>query len=90
MNYFSKHTQTNFRCIAPNPASDFAKINFNNLPVNTSITLYDLTGRLLNKFSTLNNSGSWDIDTTEMPKGIYLIVARDKDAIIYQQKLIIK
>ena len=76
--------------LAPNPAKDNVTISYNNLAVNASITLYDLTGRSLASFNNETTTGTIAVDTANYPTGMYRVVVRENEAIISQQKLIIE
>lgn len=76
--------------IAPNPANNYVNINFSDLTINSVIEVYDLTSRLIAKYNNIEQNGFWNLDTATLPKSMYFIVAKEKDEIISQQKLIIK
>jgi len=58
--------------IYPNPATDIITIS-NNLNINIeSINLYDMNGRLVKQFETLNNGSSEVIDVSNLSSGIYM------------------
>jgi len=76
--------------IAPNPAEDFAIINFKNTPKNSTIEVFDLTGRTIKNLKTDTMEGSFTVMTNSYPSGIYIIVMRNNGVLLTQQKLIIK
>ncbi|MFD1551597.1 hypothetical protein DNU06_03170 [Putridiphycobacter roseus] len=86
--------KTNFSSavsIYPNPASDFIHIEYNtgNKALN-SVTMYDLTGKVV--FENNSNNGSahkMTINTENIETGTYLIKMLFDDE-IYNQKIIIK
>ena len=61
--------------VYPNPTSKM--LNFCNLSSMASVSIYDLNGKLLLNTSILNNQ----IDMSELPKGIYAVVIKDKNNI---------
>jgi alpha-tubulin suppressor-like RCC1 family protein len=76
--------------LAPNPAKEKVTIFYDGLMVNSTITMFDLTGRGLTTLSNETSSGNLDINTSQFPAGIYLIVVKENDLIVSQQKLIIE
>jgi hypothetical protein len=60
------------------------------LIVNSTIALYDLTGRLLTDFTVTSTQGSLVIPTATYPSGTYIVVVRSNGFIVTQQKLIVK
>ena len=76
--------------LIPNPAKDYVTISYNELAVNATITLYDLTGRNLANFYNDTIKGTITVDTSNYPAGMYLVVVRENEPVISQQKLIIE
>ena len=76
--------------LAPNPAKEFVTISYNELTANSTITLYDLTGRSLANYNNENTTGTIDVNTASYPGGIYIVVIKENDEIISQQKLVIE
>jgi hypothetical protein len=78
--------------IYPNPSSGFVIIDYN-LPSNCirgKISLYDINGKEI-KSNDLNVSvGSYNIDLTNLPKGLYLLKILSKESEIYSRKLILQ
>jgi len=73
----------------PNPAKESVAVQYN-LSTTATITLYDLTGRALAEHSTSTVSGEWNVTTGVYPAGIYLVVIKQTDGKIWQQKLVIE
>jgi len=71
--------------VYPNPASQFIQIS-SNLSDTVNYELFNMTGQLLKKGTTTNNT---KIDISYLTKGIYLIKAIENDKITIE-KLIIK
>ena len=65
--------------IYPNPTQGQLLVNITNLPPATQgeITLYDLTGKLLFKQNTIQESTLFDL--SNQPKGIYIVGIRAGD-----------
>ncbi|MEO6189250.1 MAG: M36 family metallopeptidase [Saprospiraceae bacterium] len=75
--------------IQPNPASNKFRINLNEEAHFIQLKLTNLNGQLLKVIDLSGKSGSLEINTLDLPKGIILVQAISKDKII-TQKLIIK
>lgn len=74
----------------PNPASNSVSLQYDLGVMNSTVELYELTGRLLTQ-QTLNTSqGTTDINLSTFAGGMYIVVVRNGNQILYQQKLIIK
>jgi hypothetical protein len=66
----------------PNPSS--SRVNFNGLPTDFTIDLYDLSGRLV---KSINNESSINIE--DFVSGIYLVNITDKEGVsLFTDKLI--
>lgn len=76
--------------MAPNPADAEVVLTYDSLLVNSTIALYDLTGRLLTDFTVTTTQGSLVIPTAIYPSGTYIVVVRSNGFIVAQQKLIVK
>jgi hypothetical protein len=85
----SLENDTNTIVLYPNPAKEQVTIDFVlfSQPV---VSIFDLTGRLLIEKQADSNKGSLVIDTTKYPSGIYIVLVKQNDKIISQQKLIIE
>ena len=58
--------------IFPNPASDWVKISTNE-PGSIEINIYNLIGSSVKRGTQMNNRGTYEIDTSDLPVGIYLV-----------------
>jgi hypothetical protein len=74
----------------PNPAAESVSIDYENYTIGSSISIYDLTGRKLAGYNTTGTKGAWSVNTSSFPSGLYVVVVKENDTIITQQKLIIK
>eukprot|EP01032_Pedospumella_encystans_P007924 gene7924-9443_t len=62
--------------IVPNPAKDRVAVHFESFAHNTSLELYDLAGRLLDRFEATEGKGLWDVTVSDYPAGLYIVVLR--------------
>ena len=78
--------------VYPNPASSQATVEFNAAKAETySISMTDITGRIMTKESTTAVVGEnlFQLNLEGFSKGIYLIVLKNSEATI-QKKLIVE
>jgi alpha-tubulin suppressor-like RCC1 family protein len=73
----------------PNPAKEIVNISYS-CNEKTNISLYDLSGRLLQQHTTQNNQGEWQCNTSQMPAGVYIVVVQNQNGKVWQEKLIIQ
>ena len=76
--------------VAPNPAKASANINYSTKNENSFIEIYSILGRLVTTHVTNSTKGTWQVDTSSIPTGIYIVVLKDNYGVITQQKLIIQ
>ena len=75
--------------IAPNPSKGNTTINYLTSSKPT-IAIYSVLGVLQKTYNAENNEGSWNIATNDLPAGLYIVVLKDQEKIVAQQKLIIE
>lgn len=59
----------------PNPASGILNYNFTNASSDVMIAFYDIQGKLLNQFTSIEPKG--EVDISNFPSGIYLLKIND-------------
>lgn len=74
----------------PNPASSLVNLQYDLGVSNSTVELYELTGRLLTQQTLRTSKGTTAIPLSTFASGMYIVVVRDGNQILYQQKLIIK
>ncbi len=75
--------------IAPNPTKESTIINYEN-SIKPTIEIYNILGTKIASYTAESNKGSWNVNTSAMPSGIYIVVMKESDEIISQKKLIIE
>ncbi len=77
--------------ITPNPASDILRIKNSNALLKDQVTLvlYDLAGGLVLKEKVTFENGAYELDVTNLKKGVYHI-SLDDQLTRYRQKIIIR
>jgi hypothetical protein len=76
--------------IYPNPAKESVTLNYNLATPNAEVEIYDLSGRSVSKNELSSSTGELQINTSSYQAGIYIVVVKDQDSILLQQKLIIE
>ena len=76
----------------PNPANSFVKFdyNFNEMPANSKVMIYDLLGSKVKEIGINNSFGSLKINTSDLKDGIYFYSLVVNNEATKTQKLIIK
>ena len=80
---------SNSLVIAPNPSKGLTSISFSNGKVPT-LEVYTLLGKKVANYTASTTKGSWELDTTTLPTGVYIVVMKENDAVVLQQKLIVE
>ena len=73
--------------LVPNPAKDAVNISYQDLATDSTIEIYDLTGRVMALYP-VSKTANLTIDTSIYSFGTYIVLVRSNDEIIIQKKLI--
>ncbi len=73
----------------PNPASASVNIQYDCQSDNTTLEVFDLTGKLLISKKIEFKKGELTLDTSAISSGLYLVVLKENKQVIMQKKLII-
>ncbi len=76
--------------VSPNPARDVATVKYELTSSNASLEVYDLLGKSLFKQNLSAAKGEVRLNTSTYASGVYIIVIRQNDGSILQQKLVIE
>ena len=76
--------------IAPNPAKESTTIDYISNITALTIEIYSILGNKISSYTATSTKGSWNVDTSVMPSGIYIVVLKENGLIVSQQKLSIK
>ena len=74
----------------PNPAKDVVNLDYNLTDTNATVSIYDVTGRLIHEVALDSVSGTRELNVSSYPAGMYMIVVKQTGTILWQNKLIIK
>ena len=75
--------------IAPNPSKTVTAISYD-YSLAPAIEVYSMLGQRIANYLADAPQGTWNFETAGLPVGIYVVVMKDKDQIVLQQKLIIE
>jgi len=75
--------------VFPNPASNLLIIDTKNLRNNISYRIYDLAGKILLNKDNLITSNNFEINTTSLENGVYILKLQLNNK-VYSKKIIIK
>jgi hypothetical protein len=76
--------------IYPNPAKEDVSISYTLNTSNARVEIYDLSGRSIAQKVLTSSSGTIQLQTGTYQAGIYIVVVKENDTILLQQKLIIE
>ena len=74
--------------IAPNPTKESTTINFNSNTTKPTLEVYTLLGNKISGYTASSSKGSWNLVTSALPSGIYIVVMKENNSVVKQQKLI--
>ena len=74
----------------PNPAKDQVTIAFSNATPETTVSIYDVTGRLMQTLQSNTPDGTWLVNTSTYQSGLYIVTVSTKNNTTKQYKLIIE
>ena len=74
----------------PNPTQNLVNLQYDLANDNTSVYVYDLSGRMMYSSNITDKKGNLELNTITFEAGIYIVVLKQNNEIIHQQKLIKK
>ena len=92
MNYESedKLLSTNSFSMYPNPAATQVTLSYTMELEGATVEIFDLTGRCLTKKALSSNDKEVTLAVDSYPAGMYMLVVKQADTLLWQNKLIIK
>lgn len=73
--------------IAPNPTKETTTISFESTTAST-IEVYSLLGVKLASYNSSETKGNWELNTSTLPTGVYIVVMKNNNTIVSQKKLL--
>ena len=74
----------------PNPTQNLVNLQYDLSNENSTVFVYDLSGRLMFSSNITDTQGNIELNTSSFDAGIYIVVLKQNNEIINQQKLIKK
>jgi alpha-tubulin suppressor-like RCC1 family protein len=74
----------------PNPTQDSVTLTYDLVEDNASVVLYDISGRIMYQNMLSSTTGELQVNTSEYQSGIYILVVKQGNKVIQQEKLIIE
>ncbi|CAM3624305.1 T9SS type A sorting domain-containing protein [Flavobacterium gelidilacus] len=74
----------------PNPARDFVTIQYDLGIDNGTVSVYDISGRGINTYKLASSMGELQLDTSSYQSGVYIVVVKDNNTVLQQQKLVVE
>jgi alpha-tubulin suppressor-like RCC1 family protein len=106
LNYYNVPTQTTGICVNalatqtfqkdtifslyPNPAKDLVTIAYDLAVEKARVEVYDISGRAINQYLLPSSKGELQLNTIAYQSGVYLVVVKDKNTVLRQQKLVVE
>jgi hypothetical protein len=76
--------------VVPNPASDWVELRFTDPATElTTLQIFDLTGRLLQRYFLPAGTEVYSLDIAVLPAGIYWIILQKDGRVVGQQKVLV-
>ncbi len=79
--------------MVPNPAQAATVVRFDYAvpeAAGLELALYDLTGRLLDRFAPGTTKGTWQLDTARFAAGTYIVTMKQHGKVIEQKNLVLE
>ena len=76
--------------IAPNPAKNSTNITFSNTTTPPLLEIYSVLGKLITSYQATSNKDAWQLDTSNLASGLYIVVLKEDNQITMQKKLVIE
>ena len=88
----TKNDPANRVNVSPNPASEVATFNYflPSIKENPVLSIYDMSGKEIAKFTIKNNQGQINWDTSTINSGVYYYFVKDRNTKIANGKITVK
>jgi alpha-tubulin suppressor-like RCC1 family protein len=75
--------------INPNPSKGSTAISFT-YSTAPQLVIYDVFGKQITQYTANEAKGTWQLDTSSIAAGVYIVVMKDASGILMQKKLVIE
>ena len=76
--------------IAPNPSKEEVTIKYSSLSTAPTIEIVSILGKIVGNYNAKTTSGEWNVDTSSLPSGIYIVVMKENNSVVSQKKLVVE
>ena len=74
----------------PNPANDLVTIAYDINIDKATVEIYDISGRVINQYALSSSKGELQLNTSSYQSGVYIVVVKDNNTVLKQQKLVVE
>lgn len=74
----------------PNPAKDLVTIAYDLNIEKATVEVYDISGRSINQYYLPSTNGELQLNTSSYQSGVYIVVVKENNTILQQQKLVVE
>ena len=82
--------QENVFTMYPNPAKDLVTLDYNLTVTNATVSIYDVTGRLIHDVALNSFSGTNELHVSSYPAGVYLVLVKQGAEVVSSSKLVVE
>lgn len=82
--------QENVFTMYPNPAKDVVTLQYDLAVANATVEVFDLTGRLIQNVALNSVIGSSELNVSAYPAGVYLVLVKQGEAVVFSSKLVVE
>ncbi|WP_324068978.1 MAG: T9SS type A sorting domain-containing protein [Flavobacterium sp.] len=82
--------QENVFTMYPNPAKDVVNLTYNLTVTNATVSIYDVTGRLIQNVALNSVTGSSELNVSSYPAGVYLVLVKQGAVVVSSSKLVVE
>ena len=82
--------QENVFTMYPNPAKDVVTLQYDLAINNATVSIFDVTGRLIQNVALNSVSGSNELNVSAYPAGVYLVLVKQGAAVVSSSKLVVE
>ncbi len=74
----------------PNPAKEWVTIAYDLDIEKAAVEVYDISGRAINQYELSSSKGELQLNTSSYQSGVYIVVVKDNNIVLKQQKLVVE
>ena len=82
--------QENIFTMYPNPAKDVVTLDYDLTVTNATVSIFDVTGRLIQNVALNSFSGTNELNVSAYPAGVYLVLVKQGAAVVSSSKLVVE